>query len=321
MAFAALRTPRKGLSMTALRTPDERFRNLPDYPFAAHYADVDGLRMHYVHEGPANGDAVLLLHGEPSWSYLYRFMIPPLADAGFRVIAPDLIGFGKSDKPARRDDYSYAGHVAWMTSFIRTLDLSDINLFCQDWGSLIGLRVAAENSGRFARIALANGGLPTGDEPMPKAFQNWQRFARFSPWFPIGKIIQKASRRTLSDAEVAAYDAPFPSDRYKAATRAFPLLVPTTPDDPASEANRSAWRAFEQWDRPFLTLFSDKDPITRGGERLWQSRVPGAANQAHAVMRGGGHFLQEDCGAELATALIEFFGYRGRANHADDPTG
>ena len=294
--------------MKVLRTPDERFRDLPDYPFEPHYAEVDGLRMHYVDEGSRDGETVLLLHGEPSWSYLYRFMIPPLAEAGFRVIAPDLIGFGKSDKLSRRSAYSYAGHVAWMTGFVEHLALTGTNLFCQDWGSLIGLRVAAENPDRFARIALANGGLPTGDEPMPKAFQNWQRFARFSPWFPIGKIIQKASRRTLTDAEVAAYDAPFPGDRYKAATRAFPLLVPTTPDNPASDANRAAWQTFERWEKPFLTLFSDKDPITRGGERLWQSRVPGAEGEAHATMHGGGHFLQEDCGPELAAAMIRFCG-------------
>lgn len=294
--------------MKILRTPEDRFRDLPDYPFAPNYAEIEGLRMHYVDEGPVDGAVVLLLHGEPSWSYLYRFMIPPIAAAGYRVVAPDLIGFGKSDKLARRNDYSYARHVAWMTAFMECLDLRDINLFCQDWGSLIGLRVAAENSERFARIALANGGLPTGDEPMPKAFRQWQRFARFSPWFPIGKIIQKASRRTLSDAEVAAYDAPFPGDRYKAATRAFPLLVPTTPDNPASDANRAAWRTFEQWEKPFLTLFSDKDPITRGGERLWQSRVPGARNQSHETMHGGGHFLQEDCGPELAEAMIRFCG-------------
>ena len=292
--------------MNILKTPEDRFLDLPDYPFAPNYAEIEGLRMHYVNEGPVDGDVVLLLHGEPSWSYLYRFMIPPIAAAGFRVVAPDLVGFGKSDKLARRNDYSYARHVAWMTAFIESLDLRNINLFCQDWGSLIGLRVAAENSERFARIALANGGLPTGDEPMPKAFRQWQRFARLSPWFPIGKIIQKASRRTLSDAEVAAYDAPFPGDRYKAATRAFPLLVPTTPDNPASDANRAAWRVFEHWEKPFLTLFSDKDPITRGGERLWQSRVPGASGQPHKTMHGGGHFLQEDCGPELANAMIRF---------------
>jgi haloalkane dehalogenase len=292
--------------MKALRTPDARFENLPDYDFEPHYMDVDALRMHYVDEGPRDGPVVLLLHGEPSWSYLYRHMIPPLRDAGFRVIAPDLIGFGKSDKPVEKSDYSYAGHVAWMKSFIEALELQEITLFCQDWGSLIGLRVAAENEQRFARIALGNGGMPTGDQEMPKAFKAWQKFARFSPWFPIGKLIQKATTTELSDAIVAAYDAPFPSAKYKAAARAFPLLVPTTPDDPASEATRAAWKVFRQWTKPFLTTFSNRDPITRGGEKVWQETVPGARGLDHVRILNGGHFLQEDKGPELAEVLIRF---------------
>jgi haloalkane dehalogenase len=292
--------------MKALRTPDDRFENLPDYDFEPQYLEIDDLRMHYVDEGPRDGNVVLLLHGEPSWSYLYRHMIPPLRDAGFRVIAPDLIGFGKSDKPVEKSDYSYAGHVAWMKSFIEALELQEITLFCQDWGSLIGLRVAAENEQRFARIALGNGGMPTGDQEMPKAFKAWQKFARFSPWFPIGKLIQKATTTELSDAIVAAYDAPFPSAKYKAAARAFPLLVPTTPDDPASEATRAAWKVFRQWTKPFLTTFSNRDPITRGGEKVWQETVPGARGLDHVRILNGGHFLQEDKGPELAEVLIRF---------------
>ncbi len=292
--------------MSALRTPDARFENLPDYPFDAHYVDIDGLRMHYVDEGPRDGNIMLLLHGEPSWSYLYRHMIPPLARAGFRVIAPDLIGFGKSDKPINKSDYSYAGHVAWMRGFIEALSLTDITLFCQDWGSLIGLRVAAEHEHRFARIALGNGGLPTGDRAMPNAFKVWQKFARYSPWFPIGKIIQKATVTNLPDSVIAAYDAPFPSAKYKAGARAFPSLVPTRPDDPASEANRAAWERFIQWQKPFLTTFSNRDPITRGGEKLWQERVPGARKLEHIKIRNAGHFLQEDKAAEIAEALIRF---------------
>jgi len=252
-----------------LRTPEDRFENLPDYDFTPNYVDVDDLRMHYVDEGPRDGDVVLLLHGEPSWSYLYRFMIPPLKEAGLRVIAPDLIGFGKSDKPTRQGDYSYAGHVAWMTRFVETLDLNEITLFCQDWGFLIGLRVAAENEQRFARIVLGNGGMPTGDQEVPRAFKTWRAFARFSPWFPVGKIIQKATITELSDDVVAAYDAPFPSSRYKAGARAFPGLVPTTPDDPASDANRAAWNTFGEWQKPFMTTFSNRDPITRGSEVPW----------------------------------------------------
>ncbi|MDH3305188.1 MAG: haloalkane dehalogenase [Gammaproteobacteria bacterium] len=292
--------------MKTLRTPDARFENLPDYPFPPNYVDVDEMRMHYVDEGPRDGDVVLLLHGEPSWSYLYRTMIPPLGAAGLRVIAPDLIGFGRSDKPTRRSDYSYAAHVAWMVHFIEQLDLHGITLFCQDWGSLIGLRAAAENEQRFARIALGNGGLPTGDQELPRAFRVWRAFAHFSPWFPIGRIVQSGTVTELSDEVVSAYDAPFPSSKFKAGARAFPMLVPTTPDDPASEANRAAWKAFSQWQKPFLTTFSDRDPITRGGEVPWQQTVPGAKNRDHVKIKNAGHFLQEDKGPELVEVLLKF---------------
>lgn len=292
--------------MKALRTPDDRFADLPGYNFEPHYVDIDGLRMHYIDEGPADAAPVLLLHGEPSWSYLYRKMIPPLVSAGHRVIAPDLIGFGRSDKPTRQSDYSYAGHVAWMRQFIEALDLNNITLFCQDWGSLIGLRVAAENEARFDRIALGNGGLPTGDHEPPRVFKIWRAFARWSPWFPIGRIIQKATVSVLSREVVAAYDAPFPSARYKAGTRAFPKLVPTTPDDPAADANRAAWKVFENWEKPFLTTFSNRDPITRPMVKPFQERVPGARNQNHVTIRDAGHFLQEDKGEELADVLIGF---------------
>ena len=292
--------------MTVLRTPESRFENLPGYPFVPNYVELDGIRMHYVAEGPEHGPVVLLLHGEPSWSYLYRHMIPPLAAAGLRVLAPDLIGFGKSDKPARVADYSYAGHVAWMRGFVDALGLERINLFCQDWGSLIGLRLAAEHPDRFERIALGNGGLPTGDEAMPRAFTIWRAFARFSPWFPIGRILDKGTVTELAADVIAAYDAPFPSARYKAAARAFPALVPITPDNPASEANRTAWQVFADWQKPFLTCFSNRDPITRGGERKWQQSVPGASGQPHVRIRNAGHFLQEDKGPELAELLIRF---------------
>lgn len=292
--------------MKTLRTPESRFENLPDYEFKPNYVDIDGLRMHYVDEGAEDGGVVLLLHGEPSWSYLYRHMIPPLAKAGFRVIAPDLIGFGRSDKPAKKSDYSYAGHVAWMKAFIEALDLTQITLFCHDWGSLIGLRVAAENEQRFARIALGNGALPTGDQEMPRAFLIWRAFALYSPWFPIGKIIQKGTITELGEDVVAAYDAPFPSSSYKAGARAFPKLVPTRPNDPGSDANRAAWKVFARWQKPFLTTFSNRDPITRGGEVPWQESVPGAQERKHVKIRNAGHFLQEDKGPELVEALIDF---------------
>ncbi len=292
--------------MKSLRTPESRFENLPGYDFSPHYVDIDGLRMHYVDEGPQDADPVLLLHGEPSWSYLYRKMIPPLATAGHRVIAPDLIGFGKSDKPTSQSDYSYAGHVDWMRQFIEVLDLHNITLFGQDWGALIGLRVAAENEERFARIALGNGGLPTGDQVPPRVFKVWRAFARWSPWFPIGRIIQSATVTDLDKNVIAAYDAPFPSARYKAATRAFPKLVPTTPDDPASDANRNAWDVFKKWEKPFLTTFSNRDPITRPMLRPFQELVPGAQGLEHVTIRNAGHLLQEDKGEELAEALLAF---------------
>ena len=292
--------------MNSIRTPESRFENLPDYDFAPHYVEIDSLRMHYVDEGPQDANPLLLLHGEPSWSYLYRKMIPPLAAAGHRVIAPDLIGFGKSDKPISIRDYSYAGHVDWMRQFIEALDLNDITLFGQDWGALIGLRVAAENQARFARIAIGNGALPTGDQPMSEAFIQWRDYAMTNTRFDIGGVFQRASMLDLSNEVVAAYDAPFPDETYKAGARAFPSLVPITPDDPASEANRRAWAVLGQWNKPFLTAFGDKDPILGGGERAFKKRVPGAAGQPHVIIKDAGHFLQEDKGEELAAALLAF---------------
>lgn len=297
--------------MKALRTPDERFQHLPDYPFAPHYLDIpDGeggsLRMHYIDEGPAGGAIVLLLHGEPSWSFLYRKMIPGIVAAGHRAIAPDLIGFGRSDKPAEQSDYTFQRHMDWLTSFLTQLDLRNVTLFAQDWGAVLGLRLAAENEGRFARIAIGNGGLPTGDRPANDAFMRWQKFSQTSPAFDIGRLIQAATVTTLPDDVVAAYDAPFPDDSYKAGARIFPTLVPTTPDDPAAEANRRAWEVLQKWQKPFLTAFSDSDPVTKGGELVMQKRIPGAAGQPHVILKGGGHFLQEDLGPELARIVVDF---------------
>ncbi len=297
--------------MKALRTPDERFANLPGYPFAPHYIDVpdgDGgtLRMHYVDEGPRDGKIVLLLHGEPSWSYLYRKMIPGIVAAGHRVIAPDLVGFGRSDKPSEQSDYTFQRHIDWLTSFVVKLDLRDITYFGQDWGAVLGLRVAAENEARFARIVIGNGGLPTGDRPPNEAFMRWQKFSQTSPKFFIGQLIQAATVTTLTDDVVAAYDAPFPDDSYKAGARIFPTLVPTTPDDPAAEANRRAWEVLMKWEKPFLTAFSDSDPVTKGGEHVMQKRIPGAQGQPHVMLAGGGHFLQEDVGEELGRIVVDF---------------
>jgi haloalkane dehalogenase len=289
-----------------LRTDEARFVHLPDFPYTPHYTQVAGLRIAHIDEGPRDAPAVLLMHGEPTWSYLYRKMIPVLLQAGCRVIAPDLVGFGRSDKPTRAADLSYLHHVQWMTAWLEHNNFQELTLFCQDWGSLIGLRLAAEHPQRFDRVALGNGGLPTGTEPVPGAFRIWRAFARFSPWFPIGRIVQTGCTTRLSAAEVAAYDAPFPTRRHRLAARLFPSFVPTTPDNPERRRNEEAWAVFEDWQRPFLTLFSNRDPITRGGHKAWRQRVPGAQGQPHAIVRGAGHFLQEDRGPELAQALAAF---------------
>ena len=296
--------------MKILRTPEERFAHLPDFPFAPHYEEVGGLRIHYVDEGPRSANPVLLLHGEPTWSYLYRKMIPVLVAAGHRVLAPDLVGFGRSDKPAEVADYSFQRHMNWMTGWLRALDLRSITLFGQDWGSLLGLRLAAENPDRFERMVIANGGLPTGDQKLPVAFYIWRAFARWTPRLPIGLIVRLGCRTKLSPEVAAAYDAPFPDESYKAGPRAFPRLVPTTPSDPAAEANRRAWESLRVWKKPFLTAFSDEDPVTRGGERALQRLVPGAAREAHVTIHGAGHFLQEDRGPELGEVVARFIARR-----------
>ena len=296
--------------MKVLRTPDERFANLPDYPFASHYHEVvPGLRLHYVDEGPRDAKPVLMLHGEPSWSFLYRFMIPPVAAAGLRVLAPDLIGFGKSDKPAAQSDYSFSGQVAWIRQWVEALDLRDITLVCQDWGSLIGLRLAAESPERFVRVLLSNGGLPTGETKMSLAWRIWKQFSRFSPWFPIGRILQAGVKRTLSPAEIAAYDAPFPDDSYKAAARVYPSLVPVRFDDPEAAKCRNAWAVYQKWQKPFITCYSDGDPITRGAGARFVRDVPGAQGQTHPTLRGG-HFIQEDDPQHFAEVVIAACGRR-----------
>lgn len=289
-----------------LRTPDDRFANLPDYPFTPHYLQIGEVRVHYVDEGPADGPVFLLLHGEPSWSFLYRHMIPPLAAAGFRTIAPDLPGFGKSDKLADRAGYSFQQFVDWMWGFVEALALHDITFFGQDWGALIGLRLVGEHPERFARVAIGNGGLPTGDQAMPEAFQQWQSFVQNVSRLPIGRIMQGATTTTLSKEVLAGYEAPFPDESYKEAARIMPALVPTTADNPASAANRTAWRGLMRYDKPFLTTFSDGDPITAGGERVLQRLIPGAKGQPHTTIQGAGHFLQEDKGPELAQILIQW---------------
>lgn len=292
--------------MELLRTPDERFANLPGYPFAPHYVEVEGVRIHYIDEGPSDAAPVLLMHGEPSWSYLYRKMIPVITAAGYRTIAPDLVGFGRSDKPARREDYTYQRHVDWMRGLLEQLDLRHITLVGQDWGGLIGLRLAAEHEERFARIVAANTGLPTGDHPMGEAFMAWQRYSQEVPDLHIGGIIKGGCVNDLPPEIIAAYDAPFPDNRYKEGARQFPLLVPTRPDDPAAPANRKAWEVLGRWQEPFLTAYSDSDLITRGADQLFQKVIPGAKGQPHTTIVGAGHFLQEDMGPELAQTVVDF---------------
>lgn len=299
--------------MEILRTPEERFSDLPGYSFEPHYVEVDRLRIHYVNEGPRDAEPVLMMHGEPSWSYLYRKMIPVITAAGYRAIAPDLVGFGRSDKPARREDYTYQRHVDWMRGFLEALDLKGITLVGQDWGGLIGLRLAAEHEERFARIVAANTGLPTGDITMGEAFLRWQRYSQSVPVFHAGGIVKGGCVSELSAEVIAAYDAPFPDDSYKAGARQFPLLVPTTPDDPAAVPNRKAWEVLSRWEKPFLTAFSDSDPVTRGADRLFRQVIPGAKDQPHTTVVGAGHFLQEDKGEELAQVVVDFIGRTRRA--------
>lgn len=292
---------------TPLRTPDARFEDLPDFPYPPRYATVDGLRMAWVEAGPADGEPVLLLHGEPSWSFLYRTMIPVLADARLRAIAPDMIGFGRSDKPAAVTEHSYARHVEWMRALVfDVLDLRGVTLVGQDWGGLIGLRLAAEHPDRFARIVAANTGLPTGDTDMPEIWHRFRATVQTAPTLDIGRLVQSGCRRPLSDAARAGYDAPFPDESYKAGPRAMPGLVPYRPDDPASEANRAAWRALTASSTPMLVAFSDSDPITGGMRPILERAMPGAAGRTHPVISDAGHFLQEDAGPELAAAVVDF---------------
>jgi haloalkane dehalogenase len=289
-----------------LRTPDARFENLPDYDFAPNYVSVgDGLRLHYVDAGPREGRTIIMMHGEPSWSYLYRHMIRRVAAAGYRVLAPDLIGFGKSDKPTQMSDYSYTRHVGWMQNWLEQVDARDAVLFCQDWGGLIGLRLVAANPERFAAVIAGNTGLPTGEGTPSEAFLKWQQFSQIVPEFPTGQILQGATVRSLTDAEVAAYDAPYPDETYKAGARIFPALVPTSPDMDGAADNIVAWEVLGAWDKPFLTCFSDQDPVTKGGEKPFQRRVPGANGQPHVILAGGGHFLQEDVSEELSALIID----------------
>jgi haloalkane dehalogenase len=296
-----------------LRTPDESFSNLPDWPYEPVYTDVtahDGttLRIHHVDTGPDDAtETVLCMHGEPTWSFLYRKMIPVLAGAGHRVVAPDLVGFGRSDKPTELSDYTYERHVDWMSQWLVKNNLRNITLVCQDWGSLIGLRLATAFPQRFSRIVLANGGLPTGDPPPNEAFLKWREFSQTVPVFTTAKIIEGGCvSKPLAPEVLAAYDAPYPAEEYKAGARIFPTLVPAGLDDPSSRPNRDAWEVLRAWTKPFVTMFSDSDPVTKNGEWAFRRAIPGCEGMPHTTIVGGGHFLQEDKGVEFATAINSF---------------
>lgn len=298
--------------MRLLRTPDDRFTDLPDFSYEPRYAELDDphggrIRVGYVAAGPADGPVVLLLHGEPSWSFLYRKMLPVLASAGLRAIAPDLVGFGRSDKPGNVADHSYARHVEWMRGFaFDALDLRDVTLVGQDWGGLIGLRLVAAEPSRFSRVVASNTGLPTGDVDMPADWHAFRTAVEKAPVLDVGRFVQSGCRSSLSDEVRAAYDAPFPNEMYKAGPRAMPSLVPYRPDDPASPANRAAWKTLSELDLPFLVAFSDGDPITGGMAPILRRSMRGTQGLEHPVIAGAGHFLQEDAGEELAEHVARF---------------
>jgi haloalkane dehalogenase len=299
-----------------LRTPENRFADLPDFGYPPCYAEAGGLRMAFVEAGPPDGEPVLLLHGEPSWSFLYRKVLPVLADAGLRAIAADLVGFGRSDKPAEMSDHTYARHVEWVRAFaFDALGLAGVTLVGQDWGGLIGLRLVAEHPGRFARVVAANTGLPTGDHRMPEVWLRFREVVRTAPVLGISRLVQAGCRSVLAGEVLAAYDAPFPDESFKAGPRAMPSLVPTTPDDPASAANRAAWQQLSAWDKPFLVAFSDSDPITGAMAPVLKDAVPGAAGFDRPLIEGAGHFLQEDAGEQLGTVIVDFIRETWSARH------
>lgn len=302
------------VTMKSVRTPDERFANLPDWSFSPTYTNVsagdgstDTLRVAHYEAGPSDAaTTILLMHGEPSWSYLYRKMMAVHIAAGHRVIAPDLVGFGRSDKPIETGDYTYERHVAWMNEWLNTNNFNQLTLVCQDWGGLVGLRLATANVDRFDRIVIANTGLPLAGREPSAAFRAWQKYSQEVPDFAVGTLVNGGCLSTLSTEEIAAYDAPFPDDTFKAAARIFPSLYPDGADHPSNIANSIAWDVLRSWTKPFLTAFSDGDAITRGGNTVFESEVPGAAGQPHTIIEGGGHFLQEDKGEEFAAIVNKF---------------
>lgn len=297
--------------MQVLKTPESAFSKIDDFPYSPQYVQVTDtvsseISMAYYQAGPKDGHTILLMHGEPTWAYLYRKMMPALAEAGFNVLVPDLIGFGRSDKPTRREDYSYARHVIWVKEWFNQVVKGPVTLFCQDWGGLLGLRLVADMPERFAGVMVSNTGLPTGDQTPSDAFIKWRRFSQDVPVFPTSSIIQGATVAELSQQTLDAYDAPFPEEEYKAGARIFPLLVPASSDNPEAQANRNAWERLKQYNAPFMTAFGDSDPVTAGGDRIFQKLIPGCQGIEHVTIKGGGHFIQEDKGEELAELLKQF---------------
>lgn len=298
--------------MEVLRTPDECFDGLVDFDFTPHYRDVtaaDGtaLRFHFLDEGPRDAAPVLLLHGNPSWCYLYRHMVPGLVARGHRVVALDLMGMGRSDKPVARDDYSLAAHVEWMSQWLEAVDLRDATLFCQDWGGILGLCLLPRHGDRFARVVASNTGLPAG-RGMTPFMESWLAFSQSVDVLPVGGLVQGGSTRELTDAEVAAYDAPYPDSRYQASPKVFPVLIPLQPDNPGVPQALATWEYLETWEKPFLTVFGDHDAVAykAGAQEVLCQRIPGAAGQAHRVLEGPSHFIQEDAPAELVAVIDDF---------------
>jgi haloalkane dehalogenase len=298
--------------MRLLRTDEDRFTLLAQFPFPPHYKEIPDfegsfLRVHYLDEGPSDGPVVVLMHGEPSWCYLYRHMVPILAEAGCRVVAPDLVGFGRSDKPAEIADHTYARHVGWMTALLHDeLDLRDATMVCQDWGGLIGLRLVAADPERYAGVVAANTGLPDGSFRMPEVWWRFHDFVMSTPDLPVGVLVRSGCVSELPEEVIAGYDAPFPGPDYKAGPRAMPGLIPQSAEDPETPAQLAAWEALGRFTKPVLMAFSDSDPITRGADAGLKARIPGTAGQPHTTIANAGHFLQEDQGPALAAVVADF---------------
>jgi len=293
------------MAMTAVfRTPDERFEDLLGYPYEPHYVDVDGLRLHHIDEG--SGPTVLCFHGEPDWSYLYRHMLEALVASGHRVVCPDLVGFGRSDKPTDRDWYTYERHVEYATRHLEQIELDDVTVVVQDWGGPIGLRWAVEHADQVGRLVVMNTGLFTGR--VSKGFMAWREFAERTPDLPIGMIMQGATTTELSQEVIAAYEAPFPTPESKAGAQQFPLLVPLSAEDEGASAMLAVQDALSRWDKPALVAFSDSDPVfpyPQAGESF-TSLLPTAGEQVR--IEGAAHFLQEDRGPQIAEAMLAAFG-------------